>query len=311
MRAGILQQLIGSPPYYDAETEFNMAVEILRWSEEMNFSGVVTTFINERTHVAAADDMRNMAIQNRLDAVNRGARMLEELEEMSDRAGYSKPEQGEKDLGVLLDFGCGVAGQLVAAAGRATGLIGVDSALTELAMARRNLLDHGLGENVRLIQSQGETLPVMRESADTIILRDTIEHFQDQRIALNRAWRALKPGGRLLLNSPNRYMLWWLEPHVNLWAMGFMPRSWMPAYVKWRRDCSCEGCRLLGLGELKSMIRALRPRPKQLSFKGNPPIGANCLQEFKWMEKYAMSPEFNNFPILRWFSPDHTILLVK
>ncbi|MDX1972647.1 MAG: class I SAM-dependent methyltransferase, partial [Candidatus Sumerlaeia bacterium] len=227
VRAGMLLQLQGTPPYYDPTTEFNLAVEILQWSETMDFNGVLNTFIRERTHVHAPDDMKWLAIGNRLDAVNRGARMLGELEEMSDRVGYIPPNDQERDLGVLLDFGCGVAGQLIAASGRATQLIGVDSALTELALARRNLLDHGCEGNVRLIQVEGEELPLKRCSVDTIILRDTIEHFQDQRVALSRAWRALKPGGRLILNSPNRYMLWWLEPHVSLWGMGFMPRAWM------------------------------------------------------------------------------------
>lgn len=309
VRAGLIDMMSGPPPYNTAERELELTIDILKWSEECDFSGTVTNYIH--THTYNSLDIKQIAIQNRIDSVNRGSRMLQVLESMSDQAGYISDYSKEKDLGTLLDFGCGVGGQLIASAGRAEQLIGIDAALTELALARRNLLDHGRDKDVQLIATYAEELPLPRCSVDTIIMRDTIEHFKDQQLALQRAWRVLKPGGRMLLNSPNRYMLWHPEPHVQLYMMGFMPRNLMPWYVKKRVGTPYEGCRLLGLWELKKMIRSLRPKPKMLVWKGNPPVGAQAPEELEWAEDYVMNEKLNNKSLLRWFSPEHTFLLVK
>jgi O-antigen/teichoic acid export membrane protein len=44
----------------------------------------------------------------------------------------------------------------------------------------------------------------------------------------------LRPGGRLLIWSPNRFSLG-VDPHVRLWGLGFLPRRWAEAYVHLRR----------------------------------------------------------------------------
>lgn len=309
VRAGIVDTMKGAAPYNDPEVEFELTCQILKWSENLSFPEVVTKYIHDCTDNSL--EIKNLAINNRQESVKRGARMLWELEEMSDRMGFEADGTKENDLGVLLDFGCGVGGQLVASAARSSYLIGIDAALTELALARRNLLDHERDQNVRLIACYAEKLPLPRCSVDTIIMRDTIEHFKDQQKALREAWRVLKPGGRLLLNSPNRYMMWYPEPHVQLYMMGFMPRKMMPWYVAKRLKTSYTGCRLLGLGELMKFVKRLNPKPHKMVWKGNPPVGAQCPLELEWAEDFVMSPEWNNKPVFRWFSPEHTILLKK
>jgi hypothetical protein len=44
----------------------------------------------------------------------------------------------------------------------------------------------------------------------------------------------LKPGGRLVVWSPNRFMLT-TDPHLGLWGVGWIPRRWTRAYTRLRR----------------------------------------------------------------------------
>ena len=46
------------------------------------------------------------------------------------------------------------------------------------------------------------------------------------------------------------------EPHVHLWGVGFLPRSWMPAYVRWRRGLAYDKHHLLSIFEVRRFLKA-------------------------------------------------------
>jgi SAM-dependent methyltransferase len=110
--------------------------------------------------------------------------------------------------------------------------VGVDLAARWLVVARRRLADHGL--TVSLIAACGERLPWPDETFDTIVADSVLEHLADPAAALREWRRVIKPGGALVVWSPNRFTLT-TDPHLGLWGVGWLPRAWVPHYLRLRR----------------------------------------------------------------------------
>jgi len=134
--------------------------------------------------------------------------------------------------GRIVEVGCGTGGLLAAAARQGRAIEGVDIASRWLVVARRRLDDRGL--SVPLVAALAERLPYADGSVDAIVADSLLEHLDDPGAAVREWARVLRPGGTLLAWSPNRFALT-VDPHVRLWALGYLPRAWMPAYVRWRR----------------------------------------------------------------------------
>ncbi len=97
----------------------------------------------------------------------------------------------------VLDLGCGDGAAASLAARRNPGhhLIGLDWSAGALGRARR------LGLTV--VRSGTDPLPVASASVDVVIMSELIEHLVDTDAALEEVFRVLKPGGSLLLSTPN------------------------------------------------------------------------------------------------------------
>jgi len=134
--------------------------------------------------------------------------------------------------GRILEVGCGTGGLLASAAGMGLAIEGTDIALRWLVVARRRLDDRGLA--VPLVGASADRLPYPDASFDAVVADSVLEHLDDPAAAVREWARVLRPGGSLLVWSPNRYALA-VDPHVRLWGLGWLPRAWMPAYVRWRR----------------------------------------------------------------------------
>jgi SAM-dependent methyltransferase len=134
--------------------------------------------------------------------------------------------------GRILEVGCGSGGLLVAAARSGRSLVGVDIASRWLVVARRRLADHGL--TVGLVAAEAERLPWPDASFDAVVADSVLEHLDDPAEALREWRRVLRPGGALVVWSPNRFTLA-TDPHLNLWGVGWLPRRWVPGYLRLRR----------------------------------------------------------------------------
>lgn len=98
-----------------------------------------------------------------------------------------------------LDVGCGptpVAANALAEAGFSA--VGVDVATSILGIARRTA-----APGVTLAAADGERLPFPDAAFEAVTCDDTIEHVFDQAALLDEIARVLRPGGRLLLVTPN------------------------------------------------------------------------------------------------------------
>jgi SAM-dependent methyltransferase len=187
------------------------------------------------------------------DALRR--RQIAHIQTAPDRARHWRTAMGNAG-GPWLDLGCGTE-SFLAAEGRtapAPGPLGVDIALRWLLLARKRLDEEGLSA-IPLACACAEDLPLADGALGGIVAGDVIEHVADQSATLAEAHRTLREGGRLFLASPNRFSMA-PEPHVQVWGVGFLPRSWMPGYVRWRRGVEFKAIRTLGAGEWSRLLRS-------------------------------------------------------
>ena len=133
--------------------------------------------------------------------------------------------------GRVLEVGCGTGGLLVAAARIGVDIQGVDIAARWLVVARRRLTDHGV--DIPLTAAGAERLPWPDGTFDTLVADSLLEHLDDPGRALREWVRVLRPGGQLLLWSPNRFTIA-TDPHLGLWGVGWLPRPLVPAYLRLR-----------------------------------------------------------------------------
>jgi SAM-dependent methyltransferase len=99
----------------------------------------------------------------------------------------------------VLDIGCGDGTAAATAAPLLTGhrVIGVDWSQDALKRARTHLTYTIRGELT------GVGLPFTAASADAVLFSEVIEHLVDPDAALDEIRRVLRPGGHLMLSTPN------------------------------------------------------------------------------------------------------------
>jgi ubiquinone/menaquinone biosynthesis C-methylase UbiE len=109
----------------------------------------------------------------------------------------------------VLDAGCGTGyGAAMLADGRPEALVGVDISDEALTDARQRL-----GDDVELVRADVRELPFDPESFDVVVCFEVIEHIDRQADALAELKRVLRPGGVLLISSPNRDVYTPGNPH--------------------------------------------------------------------------------------------------
>jgi 2-polyprenyl-6-hydroxyphenyl methylase/3-demethylubiquinone-9 3-methyltransferase len=161
----------------------------------------------------------------------------------------------------FLDYGCGAGMFLVhAASSGASEVVGVDAESGALSTARYFAGREGVEHACRFIQS--ETFPslVGRPRFDVILIKDVLEHVEDDEALLSAARNALVPGGWIVLSTQNslslNYLLegtyqrvirgdkdWygWDETHLRFYTpmslgrklkrVGFVNFSWRAVYL--------------------------------------------------------------------------------
>jgi SAM-dependent methyltransferase len=119
------------------------------------------------------------------DRARRQARMLADV--LAGRDGRQR----------IVDVGCGegTATYLVKRLDPANTVIGIDWSAMALAQAR--------ARGVLVVQGGIDGLPLPDASVDVVIMSELIEHLVDTDAAAEEARRVLRPGGTLLLSTPN------------------------------------------------------------------------------------------------------------
>jgi SAM-dependent methyltransferase len=114
----------------------------------------------------------------------------------------------------ILDVGCGdgFATQVAAQHNPAHRFVGLDWSAPSLAQAR----ERGIAV---LRAGLDASLPIRSETIDVVVMSEVIEHLVDTDAAVEEARRVLKPGGSLLISTPN-LAAWY---NRGLLALGIQP----------------------------------------------------------------------------------------
>jgi ubiquinone/menaquinone biosynthesis C-methylase UbiE len=100
----------------------------------------------------------------------------------------------------VLDIACGEGyGSALLAAGAAS-VVGVDVSAETIAHAKRK---YRLA-NLRFLNGECRSIPLKAQSVDVVVSFETIEHLEEHEVFMRDIRRVLKPGGRLIISSPDR-----------------------------------------------------------------------------------------------------------
>ena len=223
-------------PLIPLEDDYRKGEKLQREAERLSFAELVPYYWTLPTYPPTPPDVSAHSVHH----------VLTDAERI---AGYAD------SLGrgnAFLDVGCG-AGMLVQSAhDRFATCVGADVGFRWLIVARRGLEEAGLPAN--LVCCCADHLPFAGGVFDTVASVSLLEHVRDAPAVLHECARVLTPQGRVFVWAVNRFSLA-PEPHVRVWGVGFLPRRWMPAYVRWRRGLAYEKKHLLSRGELRRALR--------------------------------------------------------
>lgn len=216
--AGVPDLRVRPDPWIGMDDDRSKALRVLEEAAGSDFEGHVRTYwrLTPGTPAQQADRF----VDHVLHAADRSAEWLDRI---------SAPEAADAP-GSWLDMGCGTADLAVAAPGDAP-VVGVDIAMRWLVVARRRLEE--AGKPARLVCANAEALPFREGTFSRVLSLGLLEHCNRLDAVLEEAFRVLRPGGVLRFRTTNRYTLL-PEPHVGLWGVGFLPRSWADGYVRAR-----------------------------------------------------------------------------
>src|SRR5262249_52097280 len=107
---------------------------------------------------------------------------------------------------------------------------------------------------VPLICAGAEALPFPDDAFDRVVADAVLEHVWEQHVSLAECHRVLQPGGYVFLTTPNRFSLG-PDPHVGLWAGGYLPNRWIDAYVL-RQGGNPPHRQLLSSGRFRQLCRS-------------------------------------------------------
>jgi ubiquinone/menaquinone biosynthesis C-methylase UbiE len=104
----------------------------------------------------------------------------------------------------VVDLGCGMGTFTIEAARRGAMAVGVDAAAAALAQARR--VAGAEAASAAFVRADAARLPIATRSADVVLAADLTEHLDDVTLShvLSEARRVLRPGGSLVVYTPDR-----------------------------------------------------------------------------------------------------------
>jgi ubiquinone/menaquinone biosynthesis C-methylase UbiE/uncharacterized protein YbaR (Trm112 family) len=233
---GIPDLRLYEDPLIPLQDDYVKGEKVQKQAEKLSFAELVRYYWSLPTYPPTPDELKERFIHH----------VLTDEERI---AGYrNKIAAG----GRFLDVGCGTAA-LVKVVYKSFDLaVGCDVAFRWLLIARRRLEEAGLEAN--LVCCCADHLPFAAGYFDSVASVSLLEHVAEAATAVQEFSRVTKGGGSLFVWSTNRFSLA-PEPHVRVWGVGFLPRRWMPTYVKWRSGLAYEKKWLLSYFEMRRFLR--------------------------------------------------------
>jgi ubiquinone/menaquinone biosynthesis C-methylase UbiE/uncharacterized protein YbaR (Trm112 family) len=219
---GIPDLRVFPDPYIDAEADRAKGLQVAARIEVLDFADLVD-FYYSITSVVPPKDARQYK-RGLMVGAARAEAALTSWEKAVNVNSHS-------NSGRLLEVGCGTAPLLVSAKSRYQKIVGVDIAFRWLVVAKKRLAEAKL--DVPLICACAEALPFPNAAFDRVVADSVLEHLGDQHKGLSEICRVTRPGGYLFVATPNKYSLG-PDPHVGIWAGGYLPQRWLASYMSRR-----------------------------------------------------------------------------
>jgi ubiquinone/menaquinone biosynthesis C-methylase UbiE/uncharacterized protein YbaR (Trm112 family) len=223
-------------PLIPLEDDYRKGEKVQAQAEKLDFAGLVRYYWSLPTYPYTPPELCERFIRHVLTDEIR-------IEAYRDQIGRG---------GAFLDVGSGTAALVKAAQSQFQLAVGCDVAFRWLLIARKRLQEAGLPAN--LVCCCADYLPFDAETFDSAASVSLLEHVADAQAAIRESARVTKRDGRIFVWTTNRFSLA-PEPHVRVWGVGFLPRRWMPAYVKWRSGLAYEKKHLLPCFEIRRFFR--------------------------------------------------------
>jgi ubiquinone/menaquinone biosynthesis C-methylase UbiE/uncharacterized protein YbaR (Trm112 family) len=233
---GIPDLRIYEDPLIPLEDDYRKGEKLQLEAERLSFADLVRYYWSLPTYPPTPQDLRQRFIRHVLTDEAR-------IEGYKEKLG-----SGES----FLEVGCGTAALVKVAQERFELAVGCDVAFRWLVVARKRLQEAGLPAN--LVCCCADYLPFPDRLFTSVASVSLLEHVSDGGAAINEFGRVSQQAGSVFVWTSNRFSLA-PEPHVRVWGVGFLPRRWMPAYVKWMRGLAYEKKHLLSCFEIRRLLK--------------------------------------------------------
>jgi 2-polyprenyl-3-methyl-5-hydroxy-6-metoxy-1,4-benzoquinol methylase len=122
--------------------------------------------------------------------------------------GWFRAEAGRRDPDLVIDVGCGDAALTHILSEATTGrVVGIEPEQSGVERAQEML--SSAGSRAEVAEGRGEALPFDAASVDVVVMCEVVEHIDPVEPLLEEAHRVLKPGGVLLVSTPQ-----WQRPEL-------------------------------------------------------------------------------------------------